>query len=243
MINALQKRIGYTFKDAHLLELALIHPSWRNEHSGQTDDNQRLEFLGDAVFGLLAAESLFRTHQTVDEGPLSFMRSRLISADALAEIGRELGIGEMLKFGRGEAKMRGGAKTNNLCDGVEAIMGAIFLDGGYLAAKAFFQSCFPNVEELPEPQDAPNPRNQLQDCAHKYYSTAPVYTLVERTGPDHAPSFTMCASIPHTNLSATAVGTSKRVASTHAAEQLLLRIAEVQRRRVADSGEGKQEKD
>src|ERR1022692_3941933 len=133
----LQNRIGYTFRDPGLLQLALTHPSVAHEQNAQVQTNQRLEFLGDAVLQLILTRELYEKFPAFGEGPLTKARAQLVNRRALAERGRELGLGRHLFVSRGEEVSGGRERASALADAYEALVGAIFLDGGFDGARAF----------------------------------------------------------------------------------------------------------
>jgi ribonuclease-3 len=189
----LELELGYRFKKKALLELALTHPSFRYENEGQDDDNQRLEYLGDAVLSLMSAEYLFKSSPEAREGDMSKLRSRLTQDRKLAQIGAKLGIGEFLRVGVGERKNGGAERASNLADAVEAIIGAAWMDGGARATNKIFKQVF--LPELGELQEAPvkkaNPKGALQEFAQSTGHGIPVYKTIETSGPEHDRVFTV----------------------------------------------------
>ncbi|MDF7824864.1 ribonuclease III [Pontiellaceae bacterium B12227] len=189
----LESAIGYRFKKKALLELAVTHPSYRYENENIDDDNQRLEYLGDAVLSLMAAEHLFKNHPDSREGDMSKLRSRLTQDRKLAQIGATIGISEFLLLGVGERKNGGAERASNLADAVEAIIGAAWTDGGARAANKIFKKVF--LPELGEIQEAPvkksNPKGALQELAQSQGHGIPEYETIETTGPEHDRCFTV----------------------------------------------------
>ncbi|HUR45411.1 MAG TPA: ribonuclease III domain-containing protein, partial [Candidatus Saccharimonadales bacterium] len=141
-LGELQKRLGYTFKDEGLLRLALTHPSIAHEGASHTPHNQRLEFLGDAVLGMVLAHELFIRFANVDEGPLTKARAQLANSRTLAAMAKRFGLGEELILSRGEQTSGGRHRTSALGDAFEALLGAIFLDGGFEAVREFILKTF-----------------------------------------------------------------------------------------------------
>jgi ribonuclease-3 len=188
----LELAIGYRFKKKALLELALTHPSYRYENIEIDDDNQRLEYLGDAVLSLMAAEHLFENHPDSREGDMSKLRSRLTQDRKLAQIGATIGISEFLLLGVGERKNGGAERASNLADAVESIIGAAWTDGGARAANKIFKKVF--VPELGELQDTPiksNPKGALQEMAQSQGHGIPEYETIDTGGPEHDRVFTV----------------------------------------------------
>lgn len=189
-IPLIEERIGYVFENKELLILSLIHRSFVNEHKSQVQThNERLEFLGDSVLGLITADFLYHRLPTFPEGPLSQFRSRLVDAHACAYYLQKLGLQEFILLGRGETLSDGKAKLSILADAFEALIGAIFIDGGMVVAKSFLLCHF--TEDMETVIDSPsrNYKAELQDYSQKKYQKAPVYKIVQETGPDHAKIF------------------------------------------------------
>jgi ribonuclease-3 len=224
-MNELEKRIGYAFKDASLLEAALVTPACRMEMP-EIEDNQRLEFLGDAVFGLLSADAVYEAYPWDQEGRLTVRRTHLVSTSALVSAANRLGLGEFLKRNAGAQPLSPNAKV--LADAMEAIMGAVWLDGGFDAAKAVFKKLdLPIGETLNEWSD--NPKGHLQVISQSMKpSRKPVYTVDSVKGPSHAPTVTVTVEVPGAG-KATATANSVRKAETAAAAALLEKMEAAKR--------------
>lgn len=219
---SLETLIGHTFADRQLLETALTSPSYRAE-PGQAaaEDNQRLEFLGDAVFGLLSAEHVFTRYADEAEGALTVRRSRMVSGKALADLARGIGLGQYLRMRKHDEAQGGRDKERFLTEAMEALFGAVWLDGGLAAAQKVFARLTAACPQAPLDQWADNPKGQLQELAQRHaWPDSPTYTLMECQGPDHAPEYTVCASV-HGGHSAVGAGKTKREAETAAASALL----------------------
>lgn len=204
--------------DAQLLELALTHRSWAFENN-VTGTNERLEFLGDAVLELVTTEYLFTTFPDYSEGQMAKIRAAVVSAHSLAQIGRELELGSMVRLGRGEQSSGGAAKTSILADTVEAIIGAIRLSpGGLPAATVFIEHlCVPRIQTAATLGPSLDWKTSLQERAAALGRSAPVYELDE-SGPDHARVFVARALIDGQCVG-TGRGTSKRMAQVSAAAE------------------------
>jgi len=220
-LDALQARLGYRFKDINLLERAVTHsssiaPSQRTENS-----YQRLEFLGDRVLGLSVADVLNVQLPKANEGELSRALNALVRKETCADIARQLKLGADLRLGESEARSGGAQKAAILADVCEAVIGAIYCDGGFDQASAFVVRTF---GALVDPNDAqrPDSKTALQEWAQGRGLEPPTYAEVERTGPDHAPSFVVSVKIDGFN-NATSDGPSKKTAEHRAAEVFLLR--------------------
>ena len=224
---------GYTFKDDALLKEALTTPAYRMDHPRATD-NQRLEFLGDAVLGLLSADRLYAEFPGESEGPLSMRRSHMVSAAALCGVAARRGLLPKLKRNRGAAPLSAKAKT--VADAVEAILGAVYLDGGYAEAKRVFLALgIPENER--EDAHGGNPKGALQERAQALKPPRhPVYELVRAAGEAHAPRFTVRASIEGLGAAEATAGNHKE-AETRAAEILLRRLSQKETNEHGDVGD------
>lgn len=218
--RTLELAIGYRFKKKAVLELALTHPSFRYENADTEDDNQRLEYLGDAVLSLISAEHLFKKNPTAREGDMSKLRSRLTQDRKLAQIGASIGIGDFLRLGRGEQKNGGSTRASNLADAVEAIIGAAWIDGGARAVNKIFKKVFePELHELQDATTKSNPKGHLQEYAQSHGIEIPRYKTIETMGPEHARIFTVEVTLGEKRWNASAA--SKREAERLAAFQAL----------------------
>jgi ribonuclease-3 len=188
--SPLEKRLGYRFRRPELLDQALTHRSWAHEREAGVDHYERLEFLGDAVLGLVAAEELFRGHPELPEGELSKRKGFLVSREVLARRGEELGLGDLLRLGVGEERSGGREKASLLADAVEAVLGAVYLDGGLDAARQAVAGLF--AEGLVRPGAGPSDaKTRLQEAVQARGWPLPAYRLVDQAGPDHAKRFTV----------------------------------------------------
>jgi ribonuclease-3 len=224
-LKAFQKRLGYRFRKAKLLEAALTHPSYRYEDEGVSGDNQRLEFLGDAVLGLQAAEALYAVMPELDEGAMTQFRSRISNKTHLAELGRRWELGDLLLLGKGEANSGGSDRDSNLADAVEAVIGAIYLDGGPKAVrKLFLRHLVPDLDVLRDAADSGaaigNPKGLLQEWTQKQNGLAPSYTIVAEHGPQHDRVYEAAVTWNDQEL-ARGTAPSKRAAEAAAAENAM----------------------
>ncbi|MFN7139206.1 MAG: ribonuclease III [Limisphaerales bacterium] len=185
-LETLQTRLGYHFCDIELLRLAVTHPSVAHEQGPTIEHNQRLEFLGDSVLGLVLTRELYLKFPDFSEGPLTKARAQMVNRKALAEQGRKIDLGEFLILSRGEESSGGRTRESALADAFEALLGAIFLDGGYDAASDFilraFGDSFGEVSEIP---NLDNPKGELQELLQSNSPEAPQYEMVSASGPDH----------------------------------------------------------
>jgi ribonuclease III len=220
-LRDLEKRIGYRFRDRALLEAALTHRSFRFENAGVRVDNQRLEFLGDAVLGLLTAAHFYATHEDKDEGGLTALRSQLTSGRSLGHIGREIALGEHLRIGKGEERSGGRHRPSNLTDALEALVGAAYLDGGIRACAKMFDALFlPITRTMDQDVWASNPKGKLQELCQRRWRSGPRYRTLRCEGPAHAAMFT--AEVTAENgARGTGTGSNKQEAETRAAADLL----------------------
>lgn len=191
---ALERALGYTFRDRALLERALTHRSWAHEQVGPGEElrarqlhNEALEFVGDSVLGLVVADHLFRVYPEVTEGELSRMKHRLVSMQTLGRAAKHLGVGEYLRFGRGEEKTGGRRKRALLADALEALLAAVYLDGGYDAAVEFVHHALAQelAEANPEDAAAADFKTMLQERLQAAHHNAPQYVVAETHGPPH----------------------------------------------------------
>ncbi len=196
--DSLEASLSYSFRDRALLERALTHRSWAHEQvapgaesAARRLHNEAFEFVGDSVLGLIIADHLFRSYPHVTEGELSRMKHRLVSAPTLARAARRLQLGEFLRVGRGEEKSGGRSKRAILADAFEAVIAAIFLDGGLEAAESFVQRAL--HEELertdPEAAAAADYKTMLQETLQAARRSGPHYSVVETVGPPHHRTF------------------------------------------------------
>ena len=223
--DAVAAAFGHAFADPALLAAALTHPSFAEENPGAAD-NQRLEFLGDAVLGFLLADLVFRGETKRPEGELTRRRAAVASGAALAAKGREIGLGAALRLGRGEAKTGGADRASNLEDAMEALFGAVYLDGGLDAARAALERLFAReLAALPSLGEwSDNPRGELQALAQARFGVQPDYGPVSVSGPAHEPVFE--AVVRAGGEEATGRGPSKHAAQAAAAAALLARLGE-----------------
>ena len=181
-------RLGYLFADPTLLELALRHRSWCAEHGGVAS-NERLEFLGDAVLGLVVTDHLFRSAPTTSEGVLARRRSELVSAAALAQVARSVGLGDALLLGKGEESTGGRNKTSILADAMEGVIGGVYLDGGLGAATRVVLGLLEErISGVVTGEVASDHKSRLQELAAHRFSELPRYELAEE-GPEHQKRF------------------------------------------------------
>ena len=181
-LDSLQKALGHSFRDERLLRLALTHPS-----AGLPEDNQRLEFLGDAVLQLCVSVALYGRHPADQEGSLTQLRQALVREETLAEAANRLEIGEYLRFDKGEAASGGGHKPSVLCDAMEAVLAAVYLDGGWEAAAAL---CARALNNFAAPPREKNWKSLLQEKTQRHGGCTSEYRIVSQEGPAHARVFT-----------------------------------------------------
>lgn len=209
--------IGHVFRDPGLLELALTHPSLASEEGSSHRHNQRLEFLGDAVLQLIVTGELYAKFPAVGEGPLTKARAQMVNRHTLAEQSRRIQLGQFLRLSKGEEIHGGRDRPSALADGFEALVGAVFIDGGFEAAKTFVLSQlredFGKLEVIPNIE---NPKGELQEILQAKAGEAPVYALVSAMGPDHDRQFE--CTVHHEGIElGRGVGKSKKAAESQAA--------------------------
>jgi ribonuclease-3 len=219
--NQLEERIGYRFLDRSLLAQALTHRSFANEsRNPDVIDNERLEFLGDAVLGLVIGHQLFAAHDQVDEGELSRVRAELVKARCLAVLAAGLAIGDCLLLGRGEARSGGRDKENLLADSLEAIIGAVFVDGGYAAAEAIVGKLFAPVLTSAVGAAGQDYKTRLQELLQARRQLLPEYHLAATHGPDHQRCYEVDVLVAGSVLGR-GEGTTKKRAEQEAARRAL----------------------
>lgn len=221
-LAALEERLGHCFADESLLRQALRHRSWCAEHPGH-ESNERLEFLGDAVLGWVVADLVYRDHLESHEGRLTDLRKSVVNASALAEIAEGLAIGPCLLLGKGEDAAGGRLKPSILSDAMEAVIAAVYLDGGAAIAHSFvsrlFAGRFVGADELPPYTDF---KTMLQELAAREGISAPVYVIREE-GPDHAKRF-FAEVLLRGSVFGEGEGTSKKQAEQRAAQRAVQRL-------------------
>jgi ribonuclease-3 len=216
--------LGYTFRDEDLLRLALTHPSVAHESGVASEHNQRLEFLGDSVLGLVLSQKLFEKFPDADEGVLTKSRAKLVNASSLAEHARQLNLGTHLILSRGEETSGGRERASALADAFESLLGAIFLDGGFDAAREFILCEFENdFSTLAESSGIDNPKGELQELLQSRSPNAPEYQTVSATGPDHDRVFECVVQHEGVEL-ARGRGKSKKAAESDAALAALKKL-------------------
>ena len=205
---------GYRFGDPQLLRQALTHRSHSATH------NERLEFLGDAVLNCAIAEGLYRRHPELDEGSLSRVRASLVNRDSLAALAGDLGIGPRLALGEGEIRSGGSERPSTLADAVEAVIGAIFLDGGFDAARGFTLAVFDRLLDAVDPRIAgKDAKTLLQELLQARHLPLPAYRVIATAGEAHAQSFRVECSVPGLGILTVGEGPSRRSAEQAAARE------------------------
>ena len=210
-----EKNIGYGFKNKDYLKLALTHSSFANESKNATSYNERLEFLGDAVLQLIVSEKLYKENPTMPEGKMSKQRAALVCEDALAGYSKDIALGDFIQLGKGEETTGGRTRPSILADAFEAVIGAIFLDGGMEKAKPFVLR-FVDVAHL-SLQDY---KTMLQEIIQKNPGERLSYVIKDETGPDHDKSFVVEVKL-NSNIIGTGLGKSKKQAEQAAAKEAL----------------------
>ena len=221
-MDVLEQRIGYCFHNKALLKQALTHSSYTNEQKiNKTENYERIEFLGDAVLELVSSDFLFREHPDVPEGELTKLRAAVVCEGALCEIARELGIPEEIRLGHGEENGGGRKRPSILADATEALLGAIYLDGGIEPARAFVLRFIPHKVDVAVAGGAfKDYKTMLQEIVQKNKQETLEYRLAGQSGPDHDKRFTM-ELLLNSNVFASGTGRSKKEAEQLAAKKAL----------------------
>ena len=219
----LQEKIGYHFNNRQLLRQALTHSSYANEkHMRKLSDNERLEFLGDAVLEIISSDFLYRNYTELPEGELTKLRASLVCEPTLAACAKEIGLGKYLHLSHGEDQTGGRNRKSILSDALEAVIGAIYLDGGFTNAKEFVEKyILTDIEHKQLFYDSKTILQEVVQGQHEHLT----YVLVEETGPDHDKSFTVEARVGERVIGAGS-GHTKKAAEQEAAYQALLVIRE-----------------
>lgn len=216
-LAALQDRLRHRFQDPRLLARALTHRSFSAEH------NERLEFLGDSVLNLAVSSLLYERLQTLPEGDLSKVRASLVRQEPLHRLALDLGLPPLLRLGEGEAKANGRQRPSILADAVEALIGAVYLDGGYAAAEALVRRLYQDVELKPAmAAAAKDPKTELQEVLQGRKMKPPVYRVVATLGAAHKQTFDIECEVPELGLVERGIGPSRRAGEQAAAAAMLL---------------------
>lgn len=226
---SLEQVLGHRFADPGLLARALTHPSYVNEHPDDpVGHNQRLEFLGDAVVDFVAACWVYEQYPDFSEGQMTRLRAALVRTETLAQFARQIDIGPALRLGRGEEGAGGRRRAANVCDAFEAVIGALYLDGGMEAVRAFFVPLIGPVARATLAVEADwDAKSRLQEWSQANLARTPRYTIVSESGPDHAKVFVAEVSLG-TDVTARGEGRSKQAAEQTAAQAALKAIGEIQ---------------
>jgi len=221
VLKILQQALDYEFNNKELLTLALTHRSAARHH------NQRLEFLGDAALGLIMADILYQRFPDSTEGELSQVRASLVNRSTLAAIARRLGLGDIIVLGLGEQKSGGQQRDSILCDALEALLGALYLDGGMQACTACIQKLFelqlaPGGEQ--QLKDSKDSKTRLQELMQAQALSLPLYEVQDIRGDEHQQEFYVSCRVPLLKKAVTGHGRSRREAEQHAAQQVLMNL-------------------
>ncbi|WP_320172458.1 ribonuclease III [Maridesulfovibrio sp.] len=224
--SRLQQGIHYRFSQVKHLATALTHSSWANEQAEPVEDNERMEFLGDAVLELCVTSELFKRFTAAHEGQLTKIRSKLVKEKSLASIAQEIGLNEFLRLGRGEEAQGGRTRSSLLADAMEAVIGAVFLDGGYEEAKKLilrlFEGKWPNSPKIENSKDF---KSKLQEVTQAAFKERPTYALTDTRGPEHEKIFVVTLTLPDGEVF-TSEGTSLKKAEQTAAQTALEHMGE-----------------
>jgi ribonuclease-3 len=213
----LQTRLGYAFRDVRLLQRAMTHRSFGADH------NERLEFLGDSVLNLVVAHMLFDRLANMPEGDLSRVRANLVKQETLHQLALHLELPGRMRLGEGELKSGGTRRASILADALEAVIGAVYLDGGFDAAHALVQRLFAKVEIRPDMQAAEkDPKTQLQEWLQGRKLPLPRYTVIGTSGAAHRQTFEVACEVPDLKKHERGTGASRRAAEQAAAAALLI---------------------
>ena len=224
-LETLQEQVEYTFLDDALLVQAMTHRSFANELGDSKLNNERLEFLGDAVLELIVSKALYGRYETMAEGQMTRARAAIVRAESLAEAAQILGLGEILRLGRGEIGTGGQQKLSVLSAGVEALLGAIYVDGGYEPAERAALKLLSDRFDSPRELVALDPKSRLQEEMQRRQEGTPIYEVVDRSGPAHETQFVVEVKLGSRTL-AKGEGASRKAAETDAAAHALESLQE-----------------
>ena len=216
----LEEKIGYTFRNPQLLEQALTHSSYANEGKKHGHNNERLEFLGDSVLSVIVARHLFLTYKDLPEGELTKLRASLVCEKALDVFAGQIGLGKYLRLGKGEELTGGRERPSILADAFEALLAAIYIDGGYEAAQTFVLGFIPRNLDVRRKNKLSDYKTALQEIIQQNREERIEYVLVDEHGPDHAKVFT-AEVLLNTNVIGQGTGSSKKQAEQNAAHEAL----------------------
>ena len=221
-MTTLEEKLGYTFQNTALLENALTHSSCANESRGKLQSNERLEFLGDSILGMVVADHLYRNHPDLPEGELTRTRAALVCEESLVEVAAELNLGEYLRLGKGEESGGGRKRPSIQADAVEAVLAAVYLDGGIGSARKIIQKYIlcREIEGITSPRDY---KTALQELVQRESGHVLKYRLVGSQGPDHAKRFFVDVDLNGTPIGS-GEGHSKKEAEQMAAKAALTQL-------------------
>ncbi len=218
-LQRLERRLNYQFSDPGLLQQAMTH------RSSGSNNNERLEFLGDSILGFVVSDLLYRHYPDVSEGDLSRLRARLVRGESLAVIAREFEFGDALLLGQGEMKSGGHRRDSILADAVEAVIGAIYLDGGFERCEHWLQQLMqPRIETMPPLSKLKDPKTQLQEWLQARKYPLPQYAVEKIEGEGHQQRFTVACRIEQLQISTSGQGQSRRKAEQNAATEALEKL-------------------
>lgn len=221
-LEQFQKRLGYSFNDLRLLQRALTHRSYVNESpEDAVDDNERLEFLGDAILDVVTSEMLYHRYPEMPEGRMTSMRAALVRTETLARLASYLNVGDVIRLGRGEADHGGTSRPANLCAALESLAGAIYLDGGLQAVKKVFEPHFiPASDAILARELDRDSKSKFQEWSQANLGDTPHYQTIQEEGPDHDKKFTVQVIVGN-KVYGSGIGKSKQIAAQAAAKAAL----------------------
>lgn len=221
-MKTLEEKLGYTFRDSSLLENALTHSSCANESRGKLHSNERLEFLGDSILGMVVAEHLYRNHPDLPEGELTRTRAALVCEESLVEVAKELGLGDYLKLGKGEEAGGGRNRPSIRADAVEAVLAAVYLDGGIGSARKIIQK-YILTREVSSLSGIRDYKTALQELVQRESGQVLKYRLTGESGPDHDKRFFVEVALNGTPIG-NGEGHSKKEAEQMAAKAAIQKL-------------------
>jgi ribonuclease III len=223
-LSVVESQVGYVFQNKKLLVQAFTHRSYFNEHRDVAEEhNERLEFLGDSILGLLISDYLYHHLPSHAEGELSRLRAHLVEAGSCARFLQKLDLGDFVQLGRGEQMNEGRGRETILADLFEALIGAVYIDGGMEAAQKFFWGHFQEEIQKSLAHPARNWKAELQDYSQKKYQRPPIYKVVREEGPDHSKMFVIAAFLDEEEVGQ-GTGSSKKEGEQAAAQDAIEKL-------------------
>lgn len=234
-LEGLERKLKVSFQNLHLLNLALTHRSYSQETGRALSlDNQRLEFLGDAIISLIVSEHIYKKYPQFEEGKLSKIKAVVVSGQVLSQVARKLGVGDYLLLGRGEEESKGREKISLLADSLEAVAGAVYLDGDYEKARKFvLKHLGEDLKKVAKSEEGEDYKSILQEYIQKRYKTLPFYEVIKEEGPPHQRRFTVRVRVKK-KIQGIGKGSRKQEAEQESAKVALKSLRSIERGKLSN---------